>query len=31
MLLIAVAKSGSMREASNWLVLMEVECVQSQS
>ena len=30
MLLIAAAKSQSMREACNWPVFMEVELVQSQ-
>ena len=31
MLLIAAAKSQSMREVCNWPVFLEVECVQSQS
>ena len=31
MLLIAAAKSQSVREGYNWPVFMEVECVQSQS
>ena len=31
MLLIAAAKSQSVREGCNWPVFMEVECIQSQS